>query len=164
MISTFESKIVPGTNMGFAQVWGASDIKSTPDLFWEQVWDSLPISPHRVDTRLVLGTSLGASSIKSIPKLFQEQIWVRPPSSRHQNCSLNCSRNKCGCVLHRVQTKFVPGTNLSGSLHRADTKVVPGTNLGALAIESTPKMFPEQIWVSSIEFKLTRNKFRCVFH
>jgi len=37
MISTFKSKIVPGTNMAFTQVWGASYIESTPDLFPEQI-------------------------------------------------------------------------------------------------------------------------------
>jgi len=82
MISTFESKIVPRTNMGFAQVWGASSIEVDPRLvpgtnlgyilhrFYTRLvpGTSLGYSPHRVDTRLEFGCVL----LKSIPNLFRE--------------------------------------------------------------------------------------------
>ena len=114
MISTFESKIVPGTNMGFAQVWGASSIEVDPRLvpgtnlgyilhrFYTRLvpGTSLGYSPHRVDTRLefgwvlhqvdtkfVPGINLGSLSVESTQNLFPEQIWVFSLLSQHRSCS-----------------------------------------------------------------------------
>jgi len=51
MISTFESTIVRGRNVGYVlhrdlfleQMWGMSSIKLKLDLFMEQVWDTSSI-------------------------------------------------------------------------------------------------------------------------